>query len=131
MTPRAPHLPDPRRLLAFLVLISLVLRSGAGFPSSTPCLDRMALAPAGDRPTFATELECELWEGIVLLEGDVRTATIAIETCEGELALWKQAAPPLVAPASTSGTGGLRWLEITLALAGGIVVGALILDLVR
>lgn len=49
------------------------------------CLERMAAHPVGVRPTFTTELECEEWEAIVQLEGEVRTATQTVAILQGAI----------------------------------------------
>lgn len=56
----------------------LVLSVAAPEPS---CLARKSTVSTSTIPTFVTELECELWEAVVLLESDVRTATSALALC--------------------------------------------------
>ena len=116
-----------RRVLALLVVLSLA-RPGL----ASPCLERMAVAPSGDLPTFETETECELWETVVLLEGDVRTATSALDACQraqGRLRALPAlpTAPVLPAPPPTTDRPSWPWvvLLIAAAAAGGAAVGYL------
>lgn len=95
-----------------LLLVLAVLGSGdaldpklsvpnGGDSDLSPCLSRMAVArsraQSTEAPTFATELECELWTAIVLLEGDVRSATTALAACDEAIAELA-ARPPVVVP---------------------------------
>lgn len=99
-------------------MIAAVLVALLAAPPS--CLERMALTASSTRPTFATELECELWEGIVLLEGDLKTATISATACENKLALLT----PEAVPDDLTGPPWWFWgLAIVAAAAGGLAAG--------
>lgn len=97
-------------------------------PAAAPpggCLGRRPASPA---LAFDTELECELWETVVWLELDVRTATIALEACERDRETLR-APPPILAPTETRpppSSGPPVWLcvlSVAAASAGGALLG--------
>lgn len=119
-------------VLAVLLLVAPSSEPEGGSVSLTrkadasTCLERMAAHPSGDgAATFGTELECEEWEAIVLLEGDVRTATLALALCERtgrELAALRDPRASDAEPA-TAPAGPVADLWHVLRSAGGAALG--------
>lgn len=116
-----------------LVLTAAVAGAPPFAPGAASRLDRRP--PSGATSTTApaflrTDLERELWDAVVLLEGDVETATVARASCETALAeALDIAAVPLVAPSSPALEDGAiaRWvwpaLALTLAATTGLALG--------
>lgn len=129
-----PSLVDGRRVEASPKASRHVIESSStAAPRVAPtaddgsCLARMARQPAGDAPTFRTERECELWEVVEILEGELETATTALDlarTSRAELVeLVDRAAR--VEPQALGGPWPLLWRAAGAGLgaAGGAVIG--------
>lgn len=77
---------------------------------------------------FSTDLERGLWQALVLLEGDVKTATRSLAACETHLAELEAPPPPPPSPAPR-GLDVPPWVLgalVGLAAAGGFTAGVLI-----
>lgn len=85
----------------------------------------LALALVGE-PVFATELEARQWRAIVLLEGDLATATTALAACGRKLNRCQQAPlelpPPEPMPEPDSGRLVVEIDAGSVALVVAIVV---------
>jgi hypothetical protein len=81
----------------------------------------------GDGGAFTTELERELWRAVVLLEGDVKTATRGLAACEAELAELAPPPPlPTIPPPAPELPPWVLGALVALAAAGGFVAGVVI-----
>lgn len=82
---------------------------------------QVSTSTAADAPVFATDLERELWETVVLLEGDLATATVALGGCETKRGRCELAAlePP---PPPPPGDDAPTWWWVVAGLAA--VLGA-------
>lgn len=100
---------------ATAILLALALSSAPAASTSTSA------------PGLSTPLERELWHAVVLLEGDVETATTARASCEQ--ALNEALVVPEASPVHVDDQGP-GWVTVAagvaLGITSGLVIGLLI-----